>query len=192
MEKIRIFIQLTRLNKPIGFLLLFWPCTWGLTLGYYFNGEAILYLKHIIMFFFGSVLMRGAGCIFNDIVDRNLDKKVQRTKERPIASGKISVLESFIYVIFICLTALLILLQFNWLTIVLGISSMIFAFEPTDFILDNSSNSNLSMSNLSGLPWYLDYDNQTNMYSFKLNGTEYFKPKKIIIEFFFFMLIFIL
>ena len=128
MEKFQIFIQLTRLNKPIGFLLLFWPCIWGLTLAYYFNGETNLYLKHILLFFSGSVLMRSAGCIFNDIVDRNLDKKVQRTKERPVASGKVSVSEAFIYIVFLCLVAFLILLQFNWLTIVLGISSMVLAF----------------------------------------------------------------
>ena len=66
--------------------------------------------------------MRSAGCIFNDIVDRDLDKKVERTKLRPIASGKISVSEAFIYIAFLCLVSLLILLQFNWLTIVLGMS----------------------------------------------------------------------
>ena len=128
MEKFQIFIQLTRLNKPIGFLLLFWPCVWGLTLAYYFSGETNLYLKHILLFFLGSVLMRSAGCIFNDIVDRDLDKKVQRTRERPIASGKVSVFEALIYIVFLCLVAFLILSQFNWLTIVLGISSMALAF----------------------------------------------------------------
>ena len=128
MDKIQIFIQLTRLNKPIGFLLLFWPCVWGLTLGYYFSGEINLYLKHILLFFLGSVFMRSAGCIFNDIVDRDLDKKVERTKQRPIASGKISISEAFVYIVFLCLVSLLILLQFNWLTIVLGMSSMVLAF----------------------------------------------------------------
>ena len=128
MEKFRIIIQLTRLDKPIGFLLLFWPCTWGLTLGYYFNNETTLYLKYIILFFLGSVLMRSAGCIFNDIVDRDLDRKVERTKERPIASGKILVLEAYIYIVFLCLISFLILLQFNLLTIILGMSSMTLAF----------------------------------------------------------------
>ena len=128
MEKFQIFIQLTRLNKPIGILLLFWPCVWGLTLAYYFSGETNLYLKHILLFFLGSVLMRSAGCIFNDIVDRDLDKKVERTKQRPIASGKVSISEAFIYIAFLCLVSLLILLQFNWLTIVLGMSSMFLAF----------------------------------------------------------------
>jgi 4-hydroxybenzoate polyprenyltransferase len=128
MEKIKILIRLTRLNKPIGFLLLFWPCAWGLTLGYYFNNETELYLKYIILFFLGSVLMRTAGCIFNDIVDKDLDKKVKRTKKRPIASGKISIFEAMLYVIILCLLSLTILLQFNWLTILLGLSSMFFAF----------------------------------------------------------------
>ena len=128
MEKFQIFIQLTRLNKPIGFLLLFWPCIWGLTLAYYYSEDTILYIKHIILFFLGAVLMRSAGCIFNDIVDRNFDKKVQRTKQRPIASGKITVVGAFIYIILLCSMALLILLQFNLLTITLGVSSMMLAF----------------------------------------------------------------
>jgi len=128
MEKFKIFIQLTRLNKPIGFLLLFWPCAWGLTLAYYYSGTTTLYTKYILLFFLGSVLMRSAGCIFNDIIDRDLDKKVQRTRERPIASKKISVFEAFIYVAILCLAALLILVQFNLLTILLGMGSMAFAF----------------------------------------------------------------
>jgi len=128
MEKFRIFIQLTRLDKPIGFLLLFWPCAWGLILAYYFNNETTILIKHIVYFFLGSVLMRSAGCIFNDIVDRDFDKKVERTKKRPIASGKISALNAFFYVIILCLLALLILLQFNFLTIILGAGSMILAF----------------------------------------------------------------
>jgi len=128
MERLKIIIQLTRLNKPIGFMLLFWPSLWGLTLGYYFNSQTTLYFKYIVLFFLGSVLMRSAGCIFNDIVDKDFDKKVERTKNRPIASGKISVLESFFYVIVLCFLALLVLLQFNKLTIILGLSSIILAF----------------------------------------------------------------
>ena len=126
MEKFKIFIQLTRLNQPTGFLLLFWPCVWGLTLGYYFSNETALYFKYIILFFLGSVLMRSAGCIFNDIVDRNFDKKVERTKNRPIASGKVSVKEGFFYIVVLCSLAFLILLQFNTLTIILGLTSVAF------------------------------------------------------------------
>ena len=118
MKKINIFISLTRLNKPIGYMLLFWPCAWGLTIAYYYNREINLYLEYILLFFLGSILMRSAGCIFNDIVDKNLDKRVERTKERPLASGKISVFASFIYIIILCLAALLILLRFNSLTVI--------------------------------------------------------------------------
>ena len=128
MENFQIFIQLTRLNKPIGFLLLFWPCVWGLTLAYYFNGETNLYLKHVLLFFLGSVLMRSAGCIFNDIIDKDLDQKVERTKNRPIAAKKISVGNAIFYIVLLCLLALLILLQFNLLTITLGLCSMILVF----------------------------------------------------------------
>ncbi len=81
---IKNFIDITRLNKPIGFLLLFWPCTWGLSLAYYFHKDTQIFLYHFFLFFCGSILMRSAGCIVNDIVDEKIDKKVYRTKTRPI------------------------------------------------------------------------------------------------------------
>ena len=86
MEHLKIFIDLTRLNKPIGFMLLFWPCSWGLAYAYNLNQDLYTFLYYSLLFFLGSVLMRSAGCIFNDIVDRDFDKKVERTKSRPIAS----------------------------------------------------------------------------------------------------------
>ena len=129
MHQLKIFIQLTRLNKPIGFMLLFWPCSWGLAYAFSLNENFNLYIYYLILFFLGSVLMRSAGCIFNDIVDKDIDKKVRRTKFRPIASNKISVNQSFIYVLILCILALVILLQFNYLTIILGMSSMILAFS---------------------------------------------------------------
>ncbi len=129
MNQLKIFIELTRLNKPIGFMLLFWPCSWGLAYAYNFYHNTNLLIYYLILFFFGSVLMRSAGCIFNDIVDKDYDKRVSRTKKRPIASGMISVKKSFIYVIFLCVLALVVLLQFNILTIFLGIGSMFLAFS---------------------------------------------------------------
>ena len=128
MHHFRIFIEITRLNKPIGFMLLFWPCSWGLAYANYFNQNLNQLIYFSILFFLGSVLMRSAGCIFNDIADRNFDKKVQRTKSRPITSGKISVKHSISYVLALCLLAFLILIQFNFFTIMLGISSMSLAF----------------------------------------------------------------
>ena len=99
MEHLKIFINLTRLSKPIGFMLLFWPCSWGLAYAYSFHLDLNLFLYYLILFFLGSVLMRSAGCIVNDIVDKDFDKKVKRTKSRPIASGKISIIQSLIYVV---------------------------------------------------------------------------------------------
>ena len=128
MEHLKIFIDLTRLNKPIGFMLLFWPCSWGLAFAYNENQNLNLFLYYLVLFFLGSVLMRSAGCIFNDIVDKDFDIKVQRTKNRPIASGKINVIQSLVYVLVLCFIAFLVLIQFNSLTITLGISSMLLAF----------------------------------------------------------------
>ena len=129
MSHFKIFIELTRLNKPIGFMLLFWPCSWGLAYAYSINQNLSLFLHYLLLFFLGSVLMRSAGCIVNDIVDKDFDKKVFRTKKRPIAAERISISKSLIYVIMLCLIAFLILIQFNLLTILLGMSSMILAFS---------------------------------------------------------------
>ena len=129
MHHIKIFIELTRLNKPIGFLLLFWPCSWGLAYAYIKNQNTVLFIYYLILFFLGSLLMRSAGCIFNDIVDKDFDKKVKRTRERPIAAGKITINHSLVYVALLCMLAFIILIQFNYMTIILGLSSMFLAFS---------------------------------------------------------------
>ena len=182
MQHLKIFIELTRLNKPIGFMLLFWPCSWGLAYAYSYSQETNPFLYYLILFFSGSGLMRSAGCIFNDIVDKDFDKKVERTRNRPIASGKISIKQSLIYVIALCLIAFLILLQFNNLTIFLGISSMLLAFSypfmkritywPQLFLgitfnwgivmawasLNNSISTEILVLYLSAIFWTLGYD----------------------------------
>ena len=81
MEHLKIFIDLTRINRPIGYMLLFWPCSWGLTYSNNFNQDLEKNLIYLILFFLGAVLMRSAGCIFNDIVDKDLDKKVMYLTE---------------------------------------------------------------------------------------------------------------
>ncbi len=129
MKDIKIFINLTRLDRPIGYLLLFWPCSWGLAYAYSFDLDIKVFLYHILLFFLGSVLMRSAGCIVNDIVDRKLDKKVKRTKNRPLAAKLISVKGALLYVFGLCGLAFLILIQFNFLTIALGMASMTLAFS---------------------------------------------------------------
>ena len=128
MNQLKLFIELVRLKKPIGFMLLFWPCAWGLTLAYDFNESLKNYFFYLFLFFLGSVLMRSAGCIVNDILDKEFDAKVYRTKNRPIASGKISVTLAFFYAIILCFLALLVLLNFNFFTIILALGSMPLAF----------------------------------------------------------------
>jgi len=128
MNQINLFIDLTRVKKPIGFMLLFWPCAWGLTVAYDFSGEKITYIFYLFLFLSGSVLMRSAGCIINDIADKEYDKRVSRTKNRPIANGKISVKRGFFYSSVLCLIALIVLLQFNNFTILLALGSMPLAF----------------------------------------------------------------
>ena len=128
MSHINIFFELTRLKRPTGYMLLFWPCAWGLSIAYDFQNSLDKYLFYLVLFFFGSVLMRSAGCIVNDIIDKDFDKKVARTKNRPIASGKISVRLSLLYSGILCLLAFFVLINFNNLTILLAIISMPFAF----------------------------------------------------------------
>tara|TARA_B100002052_G_scaffold295326_1_gene321604 strand:- start:1305 stop:2168 length:864 start_codon:yes stop_codon:yes gene_type:complete len=128
MSHISIFLELTRLKKPIGYMLLFWPCAWGLTIAYDFQQDFEKFIFYLVLFFLGSVLMRSAGCIVNDIVDKDFDKSVERTKYRPIASGKISIKLAIIYTIVLCLLAFIILINFNFITILLAIASMPLAF----------------------------------------------------------------
>ena len=182
MQQVKIFIDLTRLNKPIGFMLLFWPCSWGLSYAYNFNQDTKLFIYYLTLFFLGSVLMRSAGCIVNDIVDKDYDKKVERTKNRPLASNKITVFKSLSYVCVLCSLAFLILIQFNLLTIYLGLGSMILAFSypfmkritywPQLFLgltfnwgiimawsaMNNTINIDILLLYLSAIFWTLGYD----------------------------------
>ena len=182
MQQLKIIIELTRLNKPIGYMLLFWPCAWGLAYANTFHENFNFFIQYLFLFFCGAVLMRSAGCIFNDIVDKDFDKKVKRTQKRPIASGKISLKQSFLYIIILCLLAFLILMQFNLFTIILGMSSMILAFSypfmkritywPQLFLgitfnwgiimawasVNNNVNQDIIILYLSAIFWTLGYD----------------------------------
>ena len=128
MKNLKLFIELTRLDKPIGYMLLFWPCLWGLTISYNFKDDINLFFIYGILFFSGAMLMRSAGCIVNDIIDKDFDKKVERTKNRPIASEKITAKVALLYVMVLCLFALIILINFNLLTIIFALFSIPFAF----------------------------------------------------------------
>ena len=128
MQNIKLFVELTRLNRPIGYMLLFWPCLWGLTIAYDFDTDLEKFYFYSLLFFLGAMLMRSAGCIVNDIVDKNFDRKVERTKNRPIASGKVSVNFAIIYSALLCGLAFLVLINFNYYTILMALLSMPLAF----------------------------------------------------------------
>jgi 4-hydroxybenzoate polyprenyltransferase len=117
------FAELLRLNKPTGIFLLFWPCAWSLAMAQWFAVSDNLFIKYLILFFIGSIIMRSAGCVYNDIIDKNIDSKVQRTKKRLIASKKISVKAAWIIILLLLIPAILILLQFNNFSKILGLSS---------------------------------------------------------------------
>ena len=128
MKNLNLFIELTRLKRPIGYMLLFWPCVWGLTLAYDFSKNLNDYFFYLLLFFLGSVLMRSAGCIVNDISDKEFDNRVSRTKNRPIASNQVSIKLGIFYTLILCLLAFLVLINFNNLTILLALGSMPLAF----------------------------------------------------------------
>ncbi len=119
------YIYLMRLNKPTGFLLLFWPCSWGMAYNLNFLPISSQWFYYLFLFFAGSILMRSAGCIYNDIVDKEIDKKVERTKNRPLAAGKINLRNAWILILILCFLSLIILFQFNNKTILFGLSVII-------------------------------------------------------------------
>ncbi len=129
MKNLKLFIELTRLDKPTGYMLLFWPCLWGLTISYDFKNDINFFFIYGILFFLGAMLMRSAGCIVNDIIDKDFDKKIERTKNRPIASEKITIKVALFYAMGLCLFALIILINFNLLTIIFALFSIPFAFS---------------------------------------------------------------
>ena len=119
-KKILYFLELIRFKKPIGFMLLMWPCWFGLALLPY---DQISLFKWYILFFLGSFLMRSAGCIINDMIDIRIDSKISRTANRPLVSKKVSITEANILLILLLILSFLILLQFKYLTIVAGLFS---------------------------------------------------------------------
>ena len=127
LNKIQPFVQLARYDKPIGFMLLFWPCIWSLLLYSLHVGELVP-ISFFILFFIGSIIMRGAGCTWNDFLDKDYDKSVKRTKDRPLASSKIKITTAIFFLIIQLFVGLLILIQFNKLTIIFGFLSLIPVF----------------------------------------------------------------
>jgi 4-hydroxybenzoate polyprenyltransferase len=120
----RPYARLARFDRPIGAWLLLFPCWWSLALAEHANGAAYPSIWFVILFWIGAFVMRGAGCTYNDIVDRDIDAGVARTRGRPIPSGEVSVKAAAVFMVMLCLIGLVVLLQFNWFTVVLGASSL--------------------------------------------------------------------
>lgn len=121
---LRPYAQLARFDRPIGWWLLLLPCWWSTALAAGANGDAFLNLFHLALFMVGAIAMRGAGCTYNDIVDRKIDAKVARTAARPIPSGRVSTKQAVVFMVLLCFVGLLVLLQFNFFAIILGFSSL--------------------------------------------------------------------
>ena len=122
--KIKPFFELARYDKPIGFKLLMWPCLWSYLAAAFFSNKSLEF-KFIILFIIGSIIMRGAGCTWNDFLDKKYDAKVERTKDRPLASNNISPKAALFFLFFQLAVGFLILIQFNFLTIFIGALSII-------------------------------------------------------------------
>ncbi len=122
-QTVSLYVQLTRLDKPIGIYLLLWPTLWGLWLA----GKGIPSLHVLVVFVLGTVLMRSAGCVINDFADRKVDKFVERTQNRPITSGKISSREALLLFVSLALIAFLLVLTLNTLTILMSFGGALLA-----------------------------------------------------------------
>ena len=127
-RRLRPWLQLMRLDRPIGSWLLFWPCVCGLALGAMADERSLTDWRdfyYVGLFGLGTIVMRGAGCAFNDIVDRRIDAQVARTRGRPIPSGAIGVMAASIFTALLALVGLVILLQFNRFAVMLGAASLL-------------------------------------------------------------------
>ena len=122
-ERLSLYMQLTRLNKPIGILLLLWPTLWGVWIA----GAGHPNLRIVLIFVLGTLLMRSSGCAINDYADRNIDLHVKRTSERPITSGKISPREALLLAAILAVISFLLILPLNTLTKLLSIPAVFLA-----------------------------------------------------------------
>lgn len=122
--RIRPYARLARLDRPIGWWLLLWPCWWSSALATNSVQVPLPIVPHLLLFLIGAVVMRGAGCTYNDIVDRKIDAEVARTRSRPIPSGQVSVIGAFVFMVVLALIGFVVLIQFDLFTILLGIASL--------------------------------------------------------------------
>lgn len=123
-EWLKPFGRLARWDRPIGWWLLLWPCWWSAALAAVAAGHTLPNLWHLALFFIGAVAMRGAGCTYNDLIDRDFDAHVERTRNRPLPSGAVTPKHAFVFLVLQALVGALVLVQFNAFTIVLGLASL--------------------------------------------------------------------
>jgi 4-hydroxybenzoate polyprenyltransferase len=117
---LRGYALLARFDRPIGFWLLFWPCVFGLGL----SGGLFSQWRLMLWMLLGAVVMRGAGCVYNDIIDRDLDGQVARTASRPLPSGQVTLRSAWIWLIVLCLIGFIVLLQLNWQAQLVSLGSL--------------------------------------------------------------------
>lgn len=126
--RLQPYLRLMRLDRPIGTWLLYWPCVFGLVLGAAAESRPFGTFRdilYVILLAIGAIVMRGAGCAYNDIVDRDIDAAVARTRGRPIPSGAISVKQAWAFAAGLCLIGLAVLLTLNWTAVILGAASLL-------------------------------------------------------------------
>ncbi len=126
-KSIRPYLKLARMDRPVGTWLLLWPCWWSLALaGQSLVADDPLYFAYLLVIFgVGALAMRGAGCTYNDIIDRDFDGKVERTKSRPIPAGEVTIKQAWAFLVFQCLVGLTVLLQLGAFAIGVGLASLI-------------------------------------------------------------------
>ena len=122
---LRPYIQLARLDRPIGWWLLLLPCWWSSALATSSLGRSPN-LLHLSLLLIGAMAMRGAGSTYNDLVDREIDAKVERTRNRPLASGRLEPRQALVFLVLECLVGLAVLLSFNWFAVAVGFASLVF------------------------------------------------------------------
>jgi len=122
---LRPYARLARWERPIGWWLLLWPCWWSAALAAIAAGHGWPNPWHVFLFFVGAVAMRGAGCTYNDLVDVDIDSKVERTRSRPIPAGQVTKFQAKVFLVLQALVGLAVLLQFNVFSIGLGIASLL-------------------------------------------------------------------
>src|SRR3954468_1482577 len=123
-SRLRPYLRLARADRPIGAWLLLMPCWWSAGIAAVHAGHSYPDPWHVLLFFVGAFVMRGAGCTWNDIVDRNLDAQVARTRSRPIPSGQVSLRAAAMFLALQALLGLAVLVQFNRFAILIGIASL--------------------------------------------------------------------